>query len=499
MNDSSGACADPTATEVAAADSAAGVQTARKARIHALSNRLASERQRWRERAAYFHAEDLKYLRFLIPEGSDVLVLGSELGHLLAGLRPRRGTGIEISENMVGISRQLHPELEFIAGDIEDLGVLSQLQGPYDYIVVPDTIGAVDDVQAMLESLHGLCHGGTRIIISYYAYFWEPLLNLAETMGLKMPTCEQNVLSSDDIRALLGIADFEVLKREWRQLIPASLFGLGTLVNRYLGTLPGIRRFALRNFIVARSARIRPAPPQSATIVIPCRNERGNIEPAVQRLPRFCNDIELIYVEGHSSDGTYDEALRVQAAYPSWDIKVIRQDGVGKADAVFKAFDMARGDVLMILDADLTVPPEQLGKFWDVMASGKAEYVQGTRLVYPMEKQAMRFLNHIANWAFSVLFSWLLNMRITDTLCGTKVISRKNYALLKANQSYFGDFDPFGDFDLIFGAAKLNLKLTEIPIRYAARSYGETQISRFRHGVLLLRMVAFAYRKLKAF
>jgi glycosyltransferase involved in cell wall biosynthesis len=209
--------------------------------------------------------------------------------------------------------------------------------------------------------------------------------------------------------------------------------------------------------------------------------------------------MEILFVEGHSSDGTYEEALRVRDAYPSWDIKVMRQDGVGKADAVYKGFDAARGDVLMILDADLTVPPEQLDKFWEVLVSGRAEYVHGTRLVYPMEKEAMRFLNLLANWTFSVLFSWLLNQRLTDTLCGTKALSRENYARLKNNRSYFGDFDPFGDFDLIFGAAKLNLKPAEIPIRYQARSYGETQISRFRHGWLLLRMVAFAYRKLKAF
>ena len=237
---------------------------------------------------------------------------------------------------------------------------------------------------------------------------------------------------------------------------------------------------------------------KSATVVIPARNERGNIEPAIQRIPRFCDDIEIIYVEGNSKDNTYEECLRVQAAYPQYDIKVMKQPGKGKADAVFTAYDVARGDVLMILDADLTMPPEQLPKFWEAIRSGQGEYINGSRLVYPMEDDAMRFLNLIANRTFSILFSWLLNQRYTDTLCGTKVMRRTDYLRLKQGRAYFGDFDPFGDFDLIFGAAKLSLKSVDMPVRYAARTYGETQISRFRHGWMLLKMVVFAFFKIKA-
>jgi glycosyltransferase involved in cell wall biosynthesis len=208
--------------------------------------------------------------------------------------------------------------------------------------------------------------------------------------------------------------------------------------------------------------------------------------------------MEVIFVEGHSADGTWDEILRVQAAHPQWDIKAVQQKGKGKADAVFTAFDLARGDVLFILDADLTMPPEQLPKFWQALKSGRGEFVNGSRLVYPMESDAMRLLNLIANKTFSLLFTWLLSQRFTDTLCGTKVLRRADYARLKAGRAYFGDFDPFGDFDLIFGAAKLGLKVVEVPIRYASRSYGETQISRFRHGVMLLRMVLFAFLRIKA-
>ena len=176
----------------------------------------------------------------------------------------------------------------------------------------------------------------------------------------------------------------------------------------------------------------------------------------------------------------------------------MRQPGTGKADAVFAAFDAAQGDVLMILDADLTVPPEQLPKFWHAIQSDKGEFINGSRLVYLMDTDAMRFLNLVANKSFSIAFTWLLSQRFTDTLCGTKVLRRSDYVRLKEGRSYFGDFDPFGDFDLIFGASKLSLKVVEIPIHYASRTYGETQISRFKHGLLLLRMVLFAFLRIKA-
>jgi glycosyltransferase involved in cell wall biosynthesis len=190
---------------------------------------------------------------------------------------------------------------------------------------------------------------------------------------------------------------------------------------------------------------------------------------------------------------------RLQAAYPDREIKVLVQDGKGKGDAVRKGFAAATGEVLLILDADLTMPPEQLPKFFRQIAEGRGEFVNGSRLVYPMEDGAMQFLNRIANHGFSIAFTWLLNQRFTDTLCGTKVLRRSHYERLAANRLYFGDFDPFGDYDLIFGAIKMNLKAVEVPIRYAARRYGTTNISRFRHGWLLLKMVVFAWRKLKAY
>jgi SAM-dependent methyltransferase len=471
----------------------------RKEAIHALAERLAAERQAWISRNAYFYEEDLRYMRFLVPPGQRVLDLGCGTGNLLAALEPSRGAGIDFSEAMIDVARTLHPALEFFVGDAEDRALYERLGGPFDVIILSDLIGALDDCEATLKSLRSVSTRETRIIVAYHAPLWEPVLGSAELLGLKMPQKEQNWLSTEDIENLLHLAGFEVIRRDWRQLVPRDLLGIGRVINRFVATLPIIRRLCLRTYLVARLTPQPAARRLSATVVVPCRNERGNIEAAVTRTPQFSDDLEIIFVEGHSRDGTLEEIHRVIAAYPNRDLKVLVQDDRGKGDAVRKGFAAARGEVLIILDADLTVPPEWIPRFYEAIASGKGEFANGSRLIYPMEAQAMRFLNMVANRIFSFLFTWLLNQRFTDTLCGTKVLARRDYLRIAANRQYFGDFDPFGDFDLIFGAAKMNLKVVEIPVRYASRTYGTTQISRFRHGWLLLRMVLFAYRKLKAF
>jgi SAM-dependent methyltransferase len=469
----------------------------RKQLIEQHVDKLAEKRDKWINRNGYFYKNDHSYMKFLVGENARVLELGCGTGQLLSALNPSHGVGVDLSANVVNIAQKNYPNLEFIQGDIENPELIKSLKGTFDYIILSDTLGFLDDCEETFSSLHALCTSDTRLIISYYSWRWQPILTLGEKIGLKMPSLEMNWLSTEDTMGFLHLADFEPVKREWRQLIPRSLFGLGSIVNRFIGTLPLIRRLSLRNYIVARSVRKVGLGQPSTTVLIPCRNEKGNIENAVKRLPDFCEDLEILYVEGNSQDGTLDEIHRVIDAYPNKDIKVLVQDGKGKGDAVRKGFDYARGDILMILDADLTVPPEDLPKFYKAISSGKGEYINGTRLVYPMDNQAMRFLNFWANRTFSVLFTWLLNQRLTDTLCGTKVLTKKNYEKIVANRSYFGEFDPFGDFDLIFGATKLNLKIVEVPIRYAAREYGETQISRFQHGWLLLKMVVFAYKKLK--
>ena len=448
---------------------------------------------------AAFREADREFMKFLIPRGKRVLELGCGSGDLLAALEPSYGVGVDFSPSAVARAKVRHPALNYVVGDAEDPATLAKIEGPFDYIVIADTIGMFEDIDGTLRQVHELCTPSTRIVVSYYSHLWEPPLRLAETIGVRHKQPAINYIATADFLNLMDLADFEVINREQRQLLPMRLLGLGPLLNKYIAPLPAIRSLCLRTYLVARPVKLFPDRKLSASILIPCRNERGNIENAILRMPRFGSAQEILFVEGNSSDGTFEECERVRETYRGiWDITVLKQDGRGKGDAVRKGFAAAKNDVLMILDADLTMPPEALPKYHAVIESGKADFVNGTRLVYPMENEAMRPLNFIANRIFAYLFSYLVNTRLTDTLCGTKVLMRKDYEMLARERGYFGNFDPFGDFDLIFGAAKQNLKIIETPIHYKARTFGETQISRFRDGWLLLKMVWFAYRKLKA-
>jgi SAM-dependent methyltransferase len=473
--------------------------TPRKRAVFENAERMAGERAQWIARNAAYYADDRRYMRYLVPKGMRVLDLGCGTGDLLAALEPAYGVGVDLAPRMIDEARKAHPALEFVVGDAEDPNLLAGLSGPFDYIIISDTIGMFEDIEVALKGLHPLCTPDTRIVIAYYSPAWEPLIDLGTKLGRRMPQPQPNLLSKTDFLNILDLAEFEPIRMEQRQLVPFSLLGLGRLINRFIAPLPVLRALCLRTYVVARPlSSKRPSNP-STTIVIPCRNEKGNIERAIREMPRFGGHQEIIFVEGNSKDDTLAECHRVRDAYAHlWDIKVMKQDGKGKGDAVRKGFAAATGDILMILDADLTMPASALPKFYDAIARNKGEFINGTRLVYPMESEAMRFLNNIANRFFAAAFSYLLNQRFTDTLCGTKVLRRTDYERIVADRSYFGDFDPFGDFDLIFGAAKQNLRIVEVPIHYKARTYGETQISRFRDGWLLIRMVLFAFKKLKA-
>ena len=466
----------------------------RSEEIKIVFNKLASSLEKWTEKNKFYYDDMGRYLKFLVPENQSILFLGSGLGDLLKDLKPSRGVGIDISPEIVKIAQKRHPRLEFYVGDIEKLNFPKDY---FDIIIMTDIIGYIQDIEETLRSLHKFCHEETRLIICYFNYLWEPIIKIAQKYGFAMPRRDINWLSSEDITGLLYLADFELVKEEKRLLIPKKIPIVSNFINSFLAPLPVIKKLCLSEYYISRPRAITREKKFSVSIVIPCKNESGNIEDAIKRLPVFGESQEIIFVEGHSKDNTLDEIKRTIEKYSEKDIKYFVQEGRGKGDAVRKGFAEAKGELLMILDADLTVPPEDLPKFYRALATGKGEFVNGSRLVYPMEKQAMRFLNILGNKLFSLTFTWLLNQRFKDTLCGTKALSKINYQRIEANREYFGDFDPFGDFDLIFGASKLNLKILELPIRYRERTYGSTQIKRFHHGILLARMTLFAFRKLK--
>lgn len=457
---------------------------------------MSLEKQINKRKNKFYHQDLIKFFRYNIIEGSRVLEIGCGTGRVLAAINPNRGVGIDVSGEMIEQAKKNHPNLEFQVANGENL----KLNEKFDFVIISDTVGYFKDIQKVFNNLRPVCCPSTRVILNFHNFLWNPLLSLAEALGLKSKTIRLNWLNREDIAGLLEIEDFEIIKSGQRFLFPFNIPIISTLINRYIANLPIINKLCLTQYIIARPRFFSPKETgfNTVSVVIPARNEMGNIENAIKRTPQIGEHTEVIFVEGGSSDDTWGEIQRIKQKYQGQvNIKIAQQTGKGKGDAVRKGFSMATGDVLMILDADLTVPPEDLPKFYNVIASGKGEYINGTRLVYPMEKEAMRLFNIAGNKFFSIMFSWLLSQRLKDTLCGTKVISRKNYQKLAANRAYFGDFDPFGDFDLIFGAAKLNLKIVEVPIRYQAREYGDTNISRFRHGWILLKMTVFAMNKIK--
>ena len=454
-------------------------------------DRVARKRDSWKGWGAAYNRRLNEIYRYLISPGQRILEIGCGMGDLVAALRRERGVGVDFSAEMVQRGRVHHPEIEFVQLDAHDL---SSVEGPFDTIIFSDTVNDLWDVQDAFQQIQRLCLPSTRVLVNFYSGLWQIPLAAAQRFDLAAPMLPQNWLTPEDLRNMLSLAGFETV-RSWHEILwPLPL---GGFANKFLVRFWPFREFALSNFVLARPQARPIAQEASVSVIIPARNESGNIRSIFERTPQFGRELELIFVEGHSRDDTYAAIEREIRAHPATSSRLLQQTGIGKADAVRLGFDEARGDVLMILDGDLTVPPEDLPRFYAALQEGRGELINGVRLVYPMEKEAMQGLNFLGNKFFSLAFSWMLGQPIKDTLCGTKVLWRYDYKLIAANRSYFGDFDPFGDYDLIFGAAKLNRKIVDLPIRYRERTYGATNISRWKHGMLLLRMVAFAAIKIK--
>lgn len=453
----------------------------------------------WRNRNLYYYHDLERHYQFIVQPETEVLEVGSGLGYLLNALHPKYGLGIDLNPSAVEQAEAIFPNLVFRVEDAEDY----QTQQEFDYVILANTVSYIQDIQKALLNLRKVCKPSTRLVLTFHNPGWEPVLKFATLIGQRMPLPPLNWLSYEDIQNLLQLGGFEVVSHSKRFLFPKRIPLISWFCNHVLAPLPGLNSLCLTESIVARPhARDvqaqRNLSQMVCSVIIPARNEAGNIESCVTRMPRMGKHTEIVFIEGHSTDGTWEEIQRVKAKYGDrWDIKIAQQQGKGKGDAVRQGFAMATGDVLMILDSDLTVQPEDLVYFFEAVASGQCEFANGCRLIYPVNSSTMPWLNRMANRFFAWLLSYLLNTKIKDSLCGTKVISAENYRKLANNRAYFGDFDPFGDFDLLFGAAKLNLHIMDIPVRYMPRTYGRSNIQHFKEGIVLLKMCLYAAKKIK--
>ena len=456
---------------------------------------VAEKLKTWRGWGRYYNQRISQVYGYNIPPNQKVLDVGAGTGDLLSSLKPSKGVGIDISSGMINLAKEAHPKLTFVQMDAVSL----RLKEKFDFVVISDSVNDFWDVQSALENVLKVIKNDGRLVLNFYNRLWELPLKIAEKLSIAKPNLLQNWLTVDDAANLLDLSGFEVIKTWNEVLFPFRLPLLTAFFNKFLIRLWPFKHLAMTHFMVAR-----PKPKgwnqnkkPSVSIIVPARNESGNIETIFKRIPVGFKNPELIFVEGHSKDDTFEEIKKQIKLHPGINSSLYIQEGKGKGDAVRLGFSKAKGDILMILDADLTMPPENLPRFYEALSSGVGDFINGVRLVYPMEDNAMRFFNLIGNKFFSIVFSYLLGQPVKDTLCGTKVLWKRDYDEIAANRDYFGDFDPFGDFDLLFGAARLNLKIVDMPIRYSERIYGETNIQRWKHGWLLLKMVIFAASRLK--
>ncbi len=458
------------------------------------NDQTALSMDRWKGLGGYYHRRLTDVYSFLVAPGQRVLEVGCGQGDLLANLQPGVGVGLDLSIEMVKRAVSRHPDLCFFTADAMNIG----LAGTFDVIILSDLLNDLWDVQAVFKEIRRLSHARTRIIINVYSRLWELPLSLAEVLKVAKPTLYQNWLTVDDISNLLNLENLEVI-RSWSEILwPVRTPLIDAFFNKILVKLWPFHTLALTNMLIARpQPEVDNGEEPVVSVVVPARNEAGNIVSILDRVPEIGGGTEIVFVEGNSTDDTFETIKREVAARPDRRCQILQQTGKGKGDAVRLGYSKAAGDIFMILDADLTVPPEDLPRFYDAIFTGKGDFINGVRLVYPMEKQAMRFFNLLGNKFFSLAFSWLLGQPIKDSLCGTKVLRRSDYDLIARNRDYFGNFDPFGDFDLLFGAAKQTLKIVDLPIRYRERTYGTTNIERWKHGWLLLKMVMFAANRIK--
>lgn len=444
-----------------------------------------------------FYYESLKKIvKFHVEQDCQVLSVGPIAAEILDAASPARGVVLSSDLTYIPRAKRKYKKFAFKRLDIKN----NAFNDKFEYILAVDTIAVLDDIQNTLSILHNLSYTRTRLILTHHNFLWEPILVMAGFLGLITKRIDQNWLSGKDVENLLNLADFEVVKSEMFLFLPIYIPVISALFNKILANLPILKNLCLARLLIARpKPQTNNIPRYSVSVIVPVRNEEKNIFGVIKRTPEMGTHTEIIFVEGGSKDNTRAEILKQMKNFEGQkDLRFVPQDKEdGKGGAVRLGFEAAKGEVLMILDGDLAVRPEDLPKFYNALAAGKGELIMGNRLVYKLERDSMRFLNILGNKFFSSVFTWILSQPVKDTLCGTKVLFKRDYLRIAANRKFFGQIDPFGDFDLIFGATKLSLKIVEIPVRYQARVYGKTNISRFKHGWLLLQMSFLAFLKIK--
>ncbi len=362
---------------------------------------------------------------------------------------------------------------------------LENIDNKYRTIVISDVVENCDDIYLLFNQVKEILSDNGKLIVTSVNSKWNILISIFEKLNLKEPNETQSYIHTKKIRNIAEGAGFEFINSYTRQIFPFKLLTLGNFLNTILEALFSYLNFGIKSYIVLRKTGFTKNN-YSKSIIIPAKNEEGNLEPLISRIPRN-NKYEIVLSCGDSKDKTLEVANKIKNKENYFSIKVIEQTGNGKANAVWEALEKCTGEVIAILDADISVEPETIDDFFEIIDKNYGDFVNGTRLIYEIEKGSMRFINLIGNRLFQNIVGAIAKRPLTDSLCGTKVFKRDLVEKIKWWQNTFKMKDPFGDFDLLFTASYFSEKIIEYPIHYKTRTYGKTQISRFRDGYKLIR------------
>lgn len=445
---------------------------------------IAPDFDRYKLRNRYYHSGIKKLVSSIVPEGGKVLEVGCATGDLLDCVKAKEGLGVDFSERMVRIAGEKYPGLKFRTMDAENL----DLNDKFDYVIMSNLLDYLEDIWSVLGEAKKVLTSDGKIIITTVNPVWEPIFRLGQKLNLKTPDTARNFITNKDIINLLELGGFEIIKEGLGMALPKYIPVISRFFNFLMPELPGLRQLCVMQYIVAKIKR--PRRELSCSVIVPCHNEEGNVESLLRRTPKMGKFTELIVVDDGSTDRTAEKVN--QEINRDLEVKLISyKPNRGKGHAVKVGFDNARGEVIMILDADMAVMPEELPRFFRLFEEGLADFVNGTRLIYPMEKKAMPIINYVGNKIFNLILSWLMEQRVSDTLCGTKALFKKDYKNIRMKDTSWGDFD------LLVGAGKLCLKIREMPVHYKERTAGESKMKVFKHGWVLLGVCWRGLRELK--
>ena len=366
-----------------------------------------------------------------------------------------------------------------------------------DTILISDIEHQSNPTSSLL-SLSKIIRDDTKIIIISRNLVWMIFIKLLKSLFSFSPK-KNNFLPYSYLDNLFSICNLEVIRNEKIITLPIYIPFFTNLINRIF-RLPLLNIFCLSNITILKKKdqNFSNNKDLRVSFIIPCKNEENNIKTFENEIKNSNQSNEYLFGDDNSMDKTIDEIDKLSKKLNNNKILKYNGPGVCKSENVYKGIELSSGDIIVVYDADLTVDFKDVEFSIDILKNTNADFINCTRMIYPQKDGAMKFSNFIGNSIFANLFSLLFRKKITDTLCGTKIFFKKDWVKIKKNITGLGVKDLWGDFDLLIGAYKNNLKITEVPVTYHERKEDNTKMtSVFLNGIRMLSIVLVAFYKLR--